>query len=93
MLAKIQKWGNSQGLRITKNLLADVQLGVGGEVDISVKNATASFCGWNLQLKDITRLIQQACPQLYQIFYVNHFYGKANPLILLHGCLDTQTSN
>ena len=37
MLAKIQKWGNSQGLRITKNLLAEAQLDVGDEVDISVK--------------------------------------------------------
>jgi antitoxin MazE len=38
MLTKIQKWGNSQGIRLTKNLLADVQLGVGDEVDISVKD-------------------------------------------------------
>ena len=37
MFAKIQKWGNSQGLRLAKNLLADAQLGVGDEVDISVK--------------------------------------------------------
>ncbi len=37
MLAKIQKWGNSQGLRIAKNLLADVRLDIGDEVDISVR--------------------------------------------------------
>jgi len=37
MLAKIQKWGDSQGLRITKNLLAEAQLDVGDEVDIRVK--------------------------------------------------------
>jgi antitoxin MazE len=37
MLAKIQKWGNSQGLRISKSLLLDAQLDVGDEVDISVK--------------------------------------------------------
>jgi antitoxin MazE len=37
MLAKIQKWGNSQGLRIAKNLLTDVRLEVGDEVDISVR--------------------------------------------------------
>ena len=37
MLAKIQKWGNSQGLRIPKNLLSEAQLDVGDEVDISVK--------------------------------------------------------
>jgi antitoxin MazE len=38
MLAKIQKWGNSQGLRLTKKLLEDAQLDVGDKVDISVKN-------------------------------------------------------
>ena len=38
MLAKIQKWGNSQGLRLAKHLLADAQLDVGDEVDISVKD-------------------------------------------------------
>ena len=38
MLAKIQKWGNSHGLRLTKNLLQDAQLDVGDEVDVSVKN-------------------------------------------------------
>jgi antitoxin MazE len=37
MLAKIQKWGNSQGIRIAKNLLSEAQLDVGDEVDISVK--------------------------------------------------------
>jgi antitoxin MazE len=37
MLAKIQKWGNSQGLRISKNLLSDAQLDVGDEVDICIK--------------------------------------------------------
>ena len=38
MLAKIQKWGNSQGLRLAKHLLADAHIGVGDEVDISVKD-------------------------------------------------------
>lgn len=38
MLAKIQKWGNSQGLRITKALLSDAQIKVGDEVNITVKD-------------------------------------------------------
>ena len=38
MHAKIQKWGNSQGVRLTKSLLADAQLGVGDEVEINVKD-------------------------------------------------------
>jgi len=38
MLAKIQKWGNSQGLRITKTLLSDAQINVGDDVNVSVKD-------------------------------------------------------
>ncbi len=38
MLAKIQKWGNSQGLRITKALLVDAQISVGDDVNIAVKD-------------------------------------------------------
>ncbi|RJP40421.1 MAG: AbrB/MazE/SpoVT family DNA-binding domain-containing protein [Desulfobacteraceae bacterium] len=38
MLAKVQKWGNSQGLRITKALLSDAQINVGDDVNISVKD-------------------------------------------------------
>jgi antitoxin MazE len=36
MIARIQKWGNSQGLRLTKNLLADARVAVGDEVDVTV---------------------------------------------------------
>ena len=38
MLGKIQKWGNSQGLRFTKALLQEAQINVGDEVSVSVKN-------------------------------------------------------
>ena len=38
MLSKIQKWGNSQGLRFTKALLQEAQINVGDEVSVSVAN-------------------------------------------------------
>ena len=38
MLSKIQKWGNSQGLRLTKALLQKAQINVGDEVNVSVQN-------------------------------------------------------
>ena len=38
MLAKIQKWGNSQGLRLAKYILEEVQIEVGDEVNLSVKS-------------------------------------------------------
>ena len=37
MLTKVQKWGNSQGLRVTKALLDEAGIHVGDEVDISVR--------------------------------------------------------
>jgi antitoxin MazE len=62
MLAKIQKWGNSQGLRLAKHLLADAKLDVGDEVDVSVKDGimivkpTKSFRGRH-NLKDLVARI------------------------------------
>ncbi|MBU0464166.1 MAG: AbrB/MazE/SpoVT family DNA-binding domain-containing protein [Proteobacteria bacterium] len=38
MHTKIQKWGNSQGLRLAKNVIEDACLGVGDEVDVTVQN-------------------------------------------------------
>ena len=38
MLSKIQKWENSQGLRLTKVLLQKAQINVGDEVNVSVQN-------------------------------------------------------
>ena len=37
MINKVQKWGNSQGLRFTKAVLREAQINVGDEVDISVQ--------------------------------------------------------
>ncbi len=36
MITKIQKWGNSQGLRLSKTLLADADIEVGDAVDVAV---------------------------------------------------------
>ena len=38
MLSKIQKWGNSQRLCFSKNLLIDAHISVDDEVEIAVKN-------------------------------------------------------
>jgi len=34
---KIQKWGNSQGLRFPKRILEEAQINVGDEVNVSVQ--------------------------------------------------------
>ena len=38
MLSKVQKWGNSQGIRIPKNILENSHIEIGEEVTISAKN-------------------------------------------------------
>jgi antitoxin MazE len=36
MITRIQKWGNSQGLRISKTLLSDADIDVGDSVAVAV---------------------------------------------------------
>ncbi|MBA7561068.1 Antitoxin MazE [subsurface metagenome] len=67
MLTKIQKWGNSQGLRFSKNLLSDAHIGVGDEVDIEVKDGVIIISPANRKrgrhnLKDLVARI----PENYQ---------------------------
>jgi antitoxin MazE len=40
MITKVQKWGNSQGLRLSKTLLSDVAIAVGDAVDVAVRQGT-----------------------------------------------------
>jgi antitoxin MazE len=36
MVTKVQKWGNSQGLRLAKHVLENAQLAIGDDVEIIV---------------------------------------------------------
>lgn len=38
MVTKVQKWGNSQGLRLAKQLLEDAQISVGDDVDVTTQD-------------------------------------------------------
>ena len=38
MVTKIQKWGNSQGLRLAKQVLEDAHITVGDDVDVTVRD-------------------------------------------------------
>lgn len=35
MITKVQKWGNSQGLRLSSELLSDVQIDAGDAVEVT----------------------------------------------------------
>ena len=38
MVTKVQKWGNSQGLRLGRQVLTEAGISVGDEVDVSAKD-------------------------------------------------------
>jgi len=38
MFTKVQKWGNSQGLRLSKELLSEADIKVGDAVEVAVRD-------------------------------------------------------
>jgi antitoxin MazE len=38
MVTKVQKWGNSQGLRLAKQMLDEARISVGDDVDVSARD-------------------------------------------------------
>jgi antitoxin MazE len=40
MVTKVQKWGNSQGLRLARRVLEDAKISVGDDVDITIRDGT-----------------------------------------------------
>ena len=38
MVTKVQKWGNSQGLRLAKQVLEDARIAVGDDVDVIARD-------------------------------------------------------
>jgi len=40
MVTKVQKWGNSQGLRLAKRVLEDAHISIGDDVDVTIRDGT-----------------------------------------------------
>ncbi len=40
MVTKVQKWGNSQGVRLSKQLLSEADIDVGDAVDVAVREGS-----------------------------------------------------
>jgi len=38
MITRVQKWGNSQGIRLSKDVLSDVEIDVGESVNVAVRD-------------------------------------------------------
>jgi len=49
MLTKVQKWGNSQGLRFPKEILSRAHISIGDEVDIKIHHG-------EIVIKPVTRI-------------------------------------
>ena len=49
MLTKVQKWGNSQGLRFPKEVLYRAHISIGDEVDINIRHG-------EIVIKPVTRI-------------------------------------
>lgn len=65
MVTKIQKWGNSQGLRLAKKVLEDARLAVGDDVDVTARDgliviAPARRVRGRQSLKDLVSRIPTA---------------------------------
>lgn len=75
MKTKIQKWGNSQGLRLSKELLSGVDLDVGDEVEVEAHEGSLVITPSNkIRGKyDLKDLVQQI-PKDYRPEEVN--WGK-----------------
>ncbi len=43
MITKVQRWGNSQGLRLHKNVLEEAHISVGDEVDLAVRDGVITL--------------------------------------------------
>ena len=68
MITKIQKWGNSQGVRFSREILGKLHISVGDEVEISVhrgeivvKPAMATRGKYNLK-KLLSQMPEDYCP-------------------------------
>ena len=60
MLARIMRWGNSQGLRVPRQLLRDAHISVGDDVELTVDHGQivvrpASLVRGKYRLKDLLR--------------------------------------
>jgi len=43
MITKVQRWGNSQGLRLNKQVLDEAHISVGDEVDLAVRDGVITL--------------------------------------------------
>ena len=43
MITRVQKWGNSQGLRLSKQMLDEAEISIGDQVDVALRDGLISI--------------------------------------------------
>ncbi|PPK59874.1 antitoxin MazE [Malaciobacter marinus] len=68
MTAKISKWGNSQGLRVPKDIMESLQLHIGDNVNITIVDGKAIIepIKQNIPEYDLNELVSKV-PQDYKV--------------------------
>lgn len=68
MIAKISKWGNSQGLRVPKDIMESLQLHIGDNVNITIVDGKAIIepIKQNIPEYDLNELVSKV-PQDYKV--------------------------
>jgi antitoxin MazE len=63
MATKIQKWGNSLGVRIPKALAEQLGLGVGSTVDLTVRSGALVLRPRRVEKLSLADLLSQVTPE------------------------------
>ncbi|HOZ45771.1 MAG TPA: transcriptional regulator/antitoxin, MazE [Candidatus Hydrogenedentes bacterium] len=81
MVTRIQKWGNSQGLRIARDVLESAQVGLGDEVEVAARDGTITPVKRVRGRRNLGELLAQI-PEGYQAEEVD--WGSAQGSIDFH---------
>ena len=63
MIAKIQKWGNSLGVRIPKNVAQDARIQEGSSVELRVEEGRLIIVPRNTKKYTLAELVDQITPE------------------------------
>ena len=63
MIAKIQKWGNSLGVRIPKSVAQDARIGEGSSVELSVEEGRVIIAPLKSRKYTLKELVDKITPQ------------------------------
>ncbi len=73
MVSKVQKWGNSQGLRLAKHVLEEADISIGDDVEVLVQEGQIVVRKVSRPKFDLAEMVSRM-PSDYQV--EEHSFGK-----------------